>query len=93
MAAVTTPAETTRERLIAVAIEVFAAQGYDGARVQDIARGWRASPPVPSTRNYRGKAQLLFYVSSTGGQATRGTQNTRGPPGLPRREDGLGEAS
>ena len=59
MAAVTTPAETTRERLIAAAIEVFAAQGYDGARVQDIARAAGLTTGAIYA-NYRGKAELLF---------------------------------
>ena len=59
MAAVTTPTETTRERLIAAAIEVFAAQGYDGARVQDIARAAGLTTGAIYA-NYRGKAELLF---------------------------------
>jgi AcrR family transcriptional regulator len=63
MAAVTSPAEptlqSTRERLVAAAIEVFAAQGYDGARVQDIARTAGLTTGAIYA-NYRGKAELLF---------------------------------
>jgi AcrR family transcriptional regulator len=53
------PAETTRGRLVAAAIEVFAAQGYDGARVQDIARTAGLTTGAIYA-NYRGKAELLF---------------------------------
>jgi AcrR family transcriptional regulator len=50
---------TTRDRLVAAAIEVFAAQGYDGARVQDIARTAGLTTGAIYA-NYRGKADLLF---------------------------------
>jgi AcrR family transcriptional regulator len=59
MAAASTSTETTRERLVAAAIEVFAAQGYDGARVQDIARTAGLTTGAIYA-NYRGKAELLF---------------------------------
>jgi AcrR family transcriptional regulator len=50
---------STRERLVAAAIEVFAAQGYGGARVQDIARTAGLTTGAIYA-NYRGKADLLF---------------------------------
>ena len=50
---------TTRERLIAAAIEVFAEQGYEGARLQDIARAAGLTTGAVYA-NYRGKAELLF---------------------------------
>jgi AcrR family transcriptional regulator len=57
---VTTATETsTRERLIAAAIEVFAEQGYEGARLQDIARAAGLTTGAVYA-NYRGKAELLF---------------------------------
>jgi len=57
---VSTAAETsTRERLIAAAIEVFAEQGYEGARLQDIARAAGLTTGAVYA-NYRGKAELLF---------------------------------
>jgi AcrR family transcriptional regulator len=56
MAAV--PVESTRERLIAAAIDVFVEQGYEGARVQDIARAAGLTTGAIYA-NYRGKADLL----------------------------------
>jgi AcrR family transcriptional regulator len=50
---------STRERLIAAAIEVFAEQGYEGARLQDIARAAGLTTGAVYA-NYRGKAELLF---------------------------------
>ena len=55
----TAPDISTRERLIAAAIEVFAEQGYEGARLQDIARGAGLTTGAVYA-NYRGKAELLF---------------------------------
>jgi AcrR family transcriptional regulator len=49
----------TRERLIAAAIEVFAEQGYEGARLQDIARAAGLTTGAIYA-NFRGKAELLF---------------------------------
>jgi AcrR family transcriptional regulator len=59
-----TRAESTRARLVAAALEVFAAQGYDGARVQDIARTAGLTTGAIYA-NYRGKAELLFDAVST----------------------------
>ena len=57
---VTTEAEpSTRDRLVAAAIEVFAEQGYEGARLQDIARAAGLTTGAVYA-NYRGKAELLF---------------------------------
>ena len=50
---------STRERLIAAAIEVFAEQGYESARLQDIARAAGLTTGAIYA-NYRGKAELLF---------------------------------
>src|SRR5438045_774471 len=50
---------STRDRLIAAAIEVFADQGYEGARLQDIARAAGLTTGAIYA-NYRGKAELLF---------------------------------
>jgi AcrR family transcriptional regulator len=58
MAAVPT-APTTRERLLAAAIDVFVEQGYEGARVQDIARGAGLTTGAIYA-NFRGKTDLLF---------------------------------
>jgi AcrR family transcriptional regulator len=59
MAAVPATETSTRERLVAAAIEVFNASGYDGARVQDIARTAGLTTGAIYA-NYRGKADLLF---------------------------------
>jgi AcrR family transcriptional regulator len=50
---------STRERLIAAAIEVFVADGYEQARVQDIARTAGMTTGAIYA-NYRGKGELLF---------------------------------
>jgi AcrR family transcriptional regulator len=55
----TAPDTSTRDRLIAAAIEVFAEQGYEGARLQDIARAAGLTTGAVYA-NYRGKAELLF---------------------------------
>jgi AcrR family transcriptional regulator len=50
---------STRERLIAAAEEVFLEQGYDGTRLQDVAR--RAGLTTGAVySNFRGKSELLF---------------------------------
>src|SRR5438477_13073708 len=49
----------TRERLIAAAVEVFVEQGYEGARVQDIARAAGLTTGAIYA-NFRGKSELLF---------------------------------
>jgi AcrR family transcriptional regulator len=61
MAAVaqTLPDTSTRDRLIAAAIEVFADQGYESARLQDIARAAGLTTGAVYA-NFRGKADLLF---------------------------------
>ena len=53
------PGSTRVSALVAAAIEVFVAQGYDGARVQDIARAAGLTTGAIYA-NYRGKAELLF---------------------------------
>jgi AcrR family transcriptional regulator len=50
--------ESTRERLITAAISVFVEQGYEQARVQDIARAAGLTTGAIYA-NYRGKADLL----------------------------------
>ncbi|HEY3833906.1 MAG TPA: TetR/AcrR family transcriptional regulator [Acidimicrobiia bacterium] len=58
MVSVTAPA-STRERLLAAAVEVFVDQGYEQARLADIAR--RAGLTTGAIyANFRGKAELLF---------------------------------
>jgi AcrR family transcriptional regulator len=59
VASTTTAEPSTRDRLIAAAIEVFAQQGYEGARLQDIARAAGLTTGAVYA-NYRGKAELLF---------------------------------
>src|ERR1700704_4785652 len=51
-------AQKTRERLVAAAIEVFRRDGYERARVQDIAREAGLTTGAIYA-NYRGKAELL----------------------------------
>jgi AcrR family transcriptional regulator len=53
-----TTAPSTRERLVAAAIEVFHRDGYERARVQDIARTAGLTTGAIYA-NYRGKAELL----------------------------------
>ncbi len=50
---------STRERLVDAAIDVFVDQGYESARVQDIARAAGMTTGAIYA-NYRGKAELLF---------------------------------
>jgi AcrR family transcriptional regulator len=50
---------TTRERLLAAAVEVFVEQGYEGARLQDIARTAGLTTGAVYA-NFRGKNELLF---------------------------------
>jgi AcrR family transcriptional regulator len=52
-------APTTRERLVAAAIEVFQQQGYERARVQDIARTAGLTTGAIYA-NYRDKSELLL---------------------------------
>jgi AcrR family transcriptional regulator len=53
-----TTAPSTRERLVAAAIEVFHRDGYERARVHDIARAAGLTTGAIYA-NYRGKAELL----------------------------------
>ena len=58
-AAIPQPQESTRERLLDAAIDVFREKGYDGTGVQEIAR--RAGLTTGAIyANFRGKADLLF---------------------------------
>ena len=50
---------TTRDRLLAAAVEVFVEQGYEGARLQDIARAAGLTTGAVYA-NFRGKDELLF---------------------------------
>ena len=56
---VTPPASSTRDRLLSAAVEVFVEQGYEGARVQDIARAAGLTTGAIYA-NFRGKGDLLF---------------------------------
>src|SRR3954452_5473052 len=54
------PAESsTRDRLLSAAVEGFVEQGYEGARVQDIARTAGLTTGAIYA-NFRGKGELLF---------------------------------
>jgi AcrR family transcriptional regulator len=53
------PDSSTRERLLAAAVEVFVEQGYEGARLQDIARAAGLTTGAVYA-NFRGKSELLF---------------------------------
>jgi AcrR family transcriptional regulator len=66
MALATSP--STKERLVAAAIEVFRRDGYEGARVQDIARQAGLTTGAIYA-NYRGKAELL--TEAIGERTTR----------------------
>lgn len=59
---------STRDRLIAAAIEVFWERGYEGAGVQEIAR--RAGLTTGAIYgNFRGKSDLLFAAIGARGKA------------------------
>src|SRR4029077_18885673 len=53
------PTVSSRDRLLAAAVEVFVEQGYEGARVQDIARAAGLTTGAIYA-NFRGKEDLLF---------------------------------
>jgi len=57
--AATLPDVSTRDRLLAAAVEVFVDQGYEGARLQDIARAAGLTTGAVYA-NFRGKDELLF---------------------------------
>ena len=50
---------STRDRLLAAAVEVFVDQGFEGARLQDIARAAGLTTGAIYA-NFRGKGDLLF---------------------------------
>ena len=50
---------STRDRLLAAAVEVFVEQGYEGARLQDIAHTAGLTTGAIYA-NFRGKDELLF---------------------------------
>jgi len=50
---------STRDRLLTAAVEVFVEQGYEGARLQDIARAAGLTTGAVYA-NFRGKDELLF---------------------------------
>jgi AcrR family transcriptional regulator len=58
------PEPTTRERLVSAAIEVFLEQGYEQARVQDIARAAGLTTGAIYA-NFRDKAELLLAAIAT----------------------------
>jgi AcrR family transcriptional regulator len=53
------PTTSTRDRLLEAAVDVFVEQGYEGARLQDIARGAGLTTGAIYA-NFRGKGDLLF---------------------------------
>jgi AcrR family transcriptional regulator len=53
------PIATSRDRLLEAAVEVFVEQGYEGARLQDIARAAGLTTGAVYA-NFRGKSELLF---------------------------------
>jgi len=59
MAALPQAPASTRERLLAAAVDVFVEQGYEQARVQDIARAAGLTTGAIYA-NFRGKSELLF---------------------------------
>ncbi len=54
--------EATRQRLLDVAIRVFAARGFDGARTRDIAEAAKTNPI--SITYYFGNKQGLYYAAA-----------------------------
>ena len=52
-------AASTRDRLLDAAVEVFVEQGFESARVQDIARAAGLTTGAIYA-NFRGKSELLF---------------------------------
>jgi len=59
------PPASTRDRLVAGALEVFRRDGYEGARVSEIARVAGMTTGAIYA-NYRGKADLLLDAIATG---------------------------
>jgi len=56
--------EATRQRLLEVAIRVFAARGFDGARTRDIAEAAKTNPI--SIAYYFGNKQGLYHAAALG---------------------------
>ena len=54
--------EATRQRLLEVAIRIFAARGFDGARTRDIAEAAKTNPI--SIAYYFGNKQGLYYAAA-----------------------------
>ena len=95
----TVPAASTKERLLAAAVDVFVEQGYEGARLQDIARGAGLTTGAIYA-NFRGKSDLLFdaigaraaaemdaMVSATRGRDVRELLGLLGDRIVQQRED------
>jgi AcrR family transcriptional regulator len=70
---------STRERLLAAAVDVFVDQGFEQARLQDIARGAGLTTGAIYA-NFRGKAELLFEAMGARADDEMGTllAETRG---------------
>jgi AcrR family transcriptional regulator len=66
-----TDAQTTRDRLVEAAAEVFAERGYEGAAVSDIARRAGFTTGAIYSR-FRNKAELLLEVVRTALEAEQG---------------------
>ncbi len=76
---------STRDRLLAAAIDVFIEQGFEQARVQDIARGAGLTTGAIYA-NFRGKDELLFEAMGTRADAEMDTLLTRASQGRDMRE-------
>ena len=63
--------ESTRDRLLAAAIEAFAAKGLHGTTTRDIAAGAGMSPAALYV-HHRSKEELLFLISRAGHEANQG---------------------
>ncbi len=79
----TEAAPTTRDRLLAAAQEVFRSEGYERARVQDIARGAGMTTGA-IYGNYRNKAELLLAAMAAGSAAEVESLLEAGAAGAPR---------
>ncbi|TYL45219.1 TetR/AcrR family transcriptional regulator [Nocardioides sp. BGMRC 2183] len=62
-------ADATRERLLAAAIEAFAAKGFHGTTTRDIA-GAAGMSPAALYVHHRSKEELLFLISQRGHERT-----------------------
>ena len=63
------PAEATRERLLAAAIEAFAAKGFHGTTTRDIAAAAGMSPAALYV-HHRSKEELFHLISREGHERT-----------------------